>query len=95
MKKLYSNRILNDFKYCLPYGCYIFIIIVLRKIKNILIQLPLLKIIYLLVKQLTQWLMEPRGSMQHAQGLSNNPYPESNQPNYLWLTAPRGATPVN
>ena len=26
--------------------------------------------------------MEPRGSMLHSQGLSNNPYPEPNQPNY-------------
>jgi hypothetical protein len=24
--------------------------------------------------------MEPGGSMQHLQGLSNNPYPESNNP---------------
>ena len=27
--------------------------------------------------------MEPRGSMLYSQGLSNNPYPELNQPNYL------------
>ena len=26
--------------------------------------------------------MEPGGSMPHAQGLSNNPYPEPNQPKY-------------
>ena len=26
--------------------------------------------------------MEPGGSMPHSQGLSNNPYPELNQPNY-------------
>ena len=25
--------------------------------------------------------MEPGGSMPHSQGLPNNPYPESNQPN--------------
>ena len=25
--------------------------------------------------------MEPGGSMSHSQGLSNNPYPEPNQPN--------------
>ena len=25
--------------------------------------------------------MEPEGSMPHSQGLSNNPYPEPNQPN--------------
>ena len=30
---------------------------------------------------LTPWLMEPGGSMPHSQGLSNNSYPESNQPN--------------
>ena len=27
--------------------------------------------------------MEPGGSMRHSQGLSSNPYPESNQPNSL------------
>jgi hypothetical protein len=27
--------------------------------------------------------MEPGGSMPRSQGLSNNPYPEPNQPNYL------------
>ena len=32
--------------------------------------------------KLTPWLMEPGGSMPHSQGLSNNPYPELNQPNY-------------
>ena len=26
--------------------------------------------------------MEPGGSMPHSQGLSNNAYPEPNQPNY-------------
>ena len=31
---------------------------------------------------LTPWLMEPVGSMPQSQGLSNNPYPELNQPNY-------------
>ena len=31
---------------------------------------------------LTPWLMEPGGSMPHSQGLSNNSYPEPNQPNY-------------
>ena len=31
---------------------------------------------------LTPWLMEPGGSMPHSLGLSNNPYPEPNQPNY-------------
>ena len=29
----------------------------------------------------TPWHMEPGGSMLHSQGLSNNPYPEVNQPN--------------
>ena len=29
---------------------------------------------------LTPWLMEPVGSMAHSQGLSNNSYPEPNQP---------------
>ena len=29
--------------------------------------------------------MEPGGSMPHSQGLSNNSYPEPNQPNYLQL----------
>ena len=32
--------------------------------------------------KLTPWLMEPGGSMPHSQGLSNNFYPEPNQPNY-------------
>ena len=31
---------------------------------------------------LTPWRMEPRSSMPHSQGLSNNPYPEPNQANY-------------
>ena len=30
---------------------------------------------------LTPWIMEPRGSMPYSQGLSNNSYPELNQPN--------------
>ena len=30
--------------------------------------------------------MEPGGSMPHSQGLSNNPYPEPNQPNFPALT---------
>jgi hypothetical protein len=38
------------------------------------------------------WLMEPGGSMPHSQDLSNNPYPEPNQPNsphwYLSLQGP-------
>ena len=29
---------------------------------------------------LTPWLMEPGGSMPHSQGLSNNSYPEPNNP---------------
>ena len=33
-------------------------------------------------KKLTPWLMEPGGSIPHSQGLSNNSYPEPNQPNY-------------
>ena len=33
---------------------------------------------------LTPWLMEPRASMLHSEGLSNNPYPEPNQPNFLY-----------
>ena len=37
--------------------------------------------ILLFSKRLTPWLMEPGGSMQHSQGLSNNSYPEPNQPN--------------
>ena len=32
--------------------------------------------------KLTPWFMKPGGSMPHSQGLSNNPYPELNQPNY-------------
>ena len=50
--------------------------------------------------------MEPGGSIQHSQGLSSNPYPESNQPNYsyffkiysnivlLRLGLPKGVFPV-
>ena len=33
-------------------------------------------------RYLTPWLMEPGRSMPHSQGLSNNSYPEPNQPNY-------------
>ena len=35
-----------------------------------------------IINSLTPWLMEPGGLMSHSQGLSNNSYPESNQPNY-------------
>ena len=48
--------------------------------------------------------MEPGGSMPHSQGLSNNTYPEPNQPNYplqgpflyshLPLGLPKGLLPV-
>ena len=47
--------------------------------------------------------MEPGGLMPHSQGLSNNPYPESNQPNsrsililssHLQLGLPKGLFPV-
>ena len=38
--------------------------------------------IYIYILKLTPWLMEPGGSMPHSQGLSNNSYPEPNQPNY-------------
>ena len=34
---------------------------------------------------LTPWLMKPGGSMPHSQGISNNPYPEPNQPSYIVL----------
>ena len=44
------------------------------------------------VTKLTPSLMEPVGSMPHWQGLSNNSYPEPNQPNsphwYLSLQGP-------
>ena len=33
-----------------------------------------------LYKTLTPRLMESGGSMPHSQGLTNNPYPEPNQP---------------
>ena len=36
---------------------------------------------------LTPWLMEPRGSMPHSQGLSNNPFPEPNQWYKLWSSS--------
>ena len=32
---------------------------------------------------LTSWLMEPRDSIPHSQGLSSNPSPEPNQTNFL------------
>ena len=32
----------------------------------------------------TPWLVEQGGLMQHSQRHSNNPYPESNQPNSLY-----------
>ena len=42
--------------------------------------------------RLATWLMEPGGSMPHSQGLSNNTFPEPNQPNsphwYLSLQGP-------
>ena len=54
--------------------------------------------------------MEPGGSMPHSQGLSNNPYPDPNQPNFrtdtcffkihsnivshLRLVLPKGLFPV-
>ena len=31
--------------------------------------------------KLTPWVMESGGSMPHSQGLSNNAYPGTNQPN--------------
>ena len=34
--------------------------------------------------KLTPWLMEPVASMPHSQRLSNNPYPEPNQPNFSY-----------
>ena len=34
------------------------------------------------INELTPWLMKPGGSIPHSQGISNNPYPELNQPNY-------------
>ena len=34
------------------------------------------------INQLTPGLIEPEGSMPHSQGLSNNAYPEPNQPNF-------------
>ena len=54
---------------------------------------------------ITPWLIKPGGSMPHSQGPSNNPYPESNQPNsssrsililssYLCLGLPKGVFPV-
>ena len=37
--------------------------------------------IVLFINLLTPWLKKPEGSMPHSQGLSNNSYPEPNQPN--------------
>ena len=49
----------------------------------------LLRYIYIYIYP---WLMESGGSMPHLQGLSNNPYPEPNQPDsphwYLSLQGP-------
>ena len=45
------------------------------------IDLLLSNIIKIIIVIITPWLMEPGGSMQHSQGFSNNPYPESNEPN--------------
>ena len=45
-----------------------------------------------IINLLTPWLMEPGGSIPHSQGLSNNPYPEPNQPNYLhWYLSRQGS----
>ena len=38
--------------------------------------------IFLEREMVTPWLMEPGGSMPHSQELSNNPFPEPNQPNF-------------
>jgi hypothetical protein len=38
-------------------------------------------IIIIIIIIVTPWLMEYVGSIPHSQGLSNNPHPESNQPN--------------
>ena len=37
-----------------------------------------------LINYLTPWLIEPADSILHSQGLSNSPYPKSNQPNYSY-----------
>ena len=41
-------------------------------------------IIIIIIIIITPWLKEPRGSTPHSQELSNNPYPEPNQPNYSY-----------
>ena len=57
--------------------------------KASLIRVLLLLILLLLLLLLTPWFVEPGGSIPYSQGLSNNPYPEPNQPNssycYLFL----------
>ena len=51
-------------------------------VKEIILKLRhLVKPVLSQATTLILWLMEPRGSMPHSQGLSNNPYPEPNQPN--------------
>ena len=42
-------------------------------------------ILYTRCHKLTKWLMEPGGSIMHSQKLSNDPYPESNEPQFLVL----------
>ena len=41
----------------------------------------MMKLSVVIPNRLTPWLMEPGGSMPHSQGLSNNSYPEPDQPN--------------
>ena len=36
------------------------------------------------INQLILWFMEPGDSISHSQGISNNPYPETNQPNFSY-----------
>ena len=38
-------------------------------------------VIWIYINKPTPWLMKPGGSMSHLKGLSNNSYPEPNQPN--------------
>ena len=40
-----------------------------------------------IMSELTPWIMEPGESMPYSKGLSNNPYPETNQLNssYCYL----------
>ena len=38
-------------------------------------------IIIIIIIIITPWLMKIGSSLPHSQGLSNNPYPELNQPN--------------